>query len=110
MAPIRELRRAKFSLEMLEDISFEGFTAGDSWNGWDCPYFARETTERVLKASEKNNYRWSYDDKSDSFLVKHIDDPDDFEAEKFGGISIMVDGHKTMVYAVGAYSWTWEIC
>lgn len=102
-------RRADFAIEALGNVSFQGFTRGETWNGWECPYFSRETAEQILKASERNGYRWRYDDKADAYLVNHLDDPEDFEPERFEKNIIRIGDFEIAVYAVGAYSWTWAI-
>ncbi len=28
-----------------EGVMLEGFTAGETWNGWDCPYFTFEQAQ-----------------------------------------------------------------
>lgn len=102
-------RRADFSIETLGNVSFQGFTRGETWNGWQCPYFTRETAEQILKASERNGYRWQYDETSDTYLVQHSADPTDFEPDRFEEVKIEIEGLETKAYAIGAYSWAWEI-
>lgn len=109
MTSTRKFWQARFSLEMFGNNDFEGFTDGDSWNGWACPYFSSETAEAVLKASERNGYRWQYDNESRSFLVRHSDDLQDYESERFSAMNILVNGSEHVVYAIGAYSWAWEM-
>ena len=33
------MRPTKFKIESLGCEVFDGFTKGEEWNGWDCPYF-----------------------------------------------------------------------
>lgn len=106
---IREFTRGRFSLDALGNAEFEGFTDGQTWNGWACPYFTYDMALNVLRASTANGYTWRYDEESHSFLVWHDDDPENFEPDKFEESSILVDGADTIVYAVGAFSWAWEI-
>lgn len=106
---LREFKRACFSNDMLGNAYFDGYTDGDSWNGWACPYFTQDIAEAVLKASEKNGYIWSYDETAACFLVRHNEDPEDYEPEMFAGVKIQVEGHEIIAYAIGAYSWTWDI-
>lgn len=40
-----QLRKAKFELE--EAGIYEGYTYGDLWNGWDCPYFTEEVAKTM---------------------------------------------------------------
>lgn len=110
MTATRKFSRMRFSIESLENAEFEGFTDGDSWNGWACPYFTNQTAKTILKASEINGYSWRYDAAADAFLVSHIDDPESFEPERFESVNINVDGSNIVVYPVGAYSWIWETC
>ena len=41
-------RKTCFCLEGLDDRSFEGWTCGDTWNGWEKPYFDLPTARRIL--------------------------------------------------------------
>ena len=36
---------------------FEGYTAGNTWNGWACPYFERQVAEAFLKPAIMNGYK-----------------------------------------------------
>jgi len=102
-------QRADFAIEALENVSFQGFTRGESWNGWACPYFSHDTARAVLAASEQNGYSWCYDGDADAFFVRHADDPEGF-AEKFSALKAAIDGQDTALYAIGAYSWAWVAC
>lgn len=109
MASIREFKQTNFSNEMLGDIPFEGFTDGETWNGWACPYFTYDIAEGILKASESNGYRWNFDTKADAFFVRHIEDSEDSSPDQFKGIQVVAADQAVVLYAVGAYSWSWEI-
>ena len=43
-------RKSRFYLEALDDKTFEGWTSGESWNGWEMPYFELKTAQSVLDA------------------------------------------------------------
>lgn|SRR5688572_24851672 len=105
----REFQRARFTIDSLPNRIFEGFTDGDTWNGWACPYFSRDVAESILQASENNGYSWTYDAKTGSFIVHHHDDPKDSEPELFNGVWINIDNESILVYAIGAYAWAWDI-
>jgi hypothetical protein len=100
---------SRFCLDSLTG-NFEGFTNGDSWNGWACPYFERAIAQTVLEASVANGYVWSYDAERDSFVVRSADDPEDYEPEEFQGVTVEIDGEALKLYPVGAYAWIWEEC
>ncbi len=103
-------KRSSFSMDALEGI-FEGYSDGETWNGWACPYFEYLEAERVLTASEKNGFVWSYDASHDRFIVRlakddpAVDAPETFEARTIG-----VGNTTIKVYPVGAYFWIWEEC
>lgn len=99
---------ARFCMDAIEG-EFRGYTNGDSWNGWACPYFVRSVAEQVLIASELNGYRWTYDAARDVFSVRNEEDSADYETEEFAGLDITVGEQAMRVYAIGAYSWIWEI-
>lgn len=108
MTTTREFQRGKFSIDSLPDTTFEGFTAGETWNGWACPYFMHDGALAVLKASENNGYRWFFDSGTDTFVVSHSEDPDDFEPQRFQAIRINLDNEDIVVYGIGAFAWIWE--
>lgn len=109
MSTTREFTQAMFSTDAFENDVFEGFTDGSLWNGWACPYFTYEIATRTLQLSEANGYQWHYDEGTDMFSVRHVDDPEDFEPDAFGSITIRVGDREITVYAIGAHSWTWVV-
>lgn len=109
MTTTSDFQRARFSIDSLPETTFEGFTAGETWNGWACPYFMNDEAIVVLKDCENNGYRWFYDSGADAFVVSHAEDPEDFEPERFEAIRITLDNEDIVVYGIGAYSWTWEM-
>jgi len=100
--------KTTFVIDSLPSESFEGYSNGDNWNGWACPFFNQETAERVLRASERNNYTWQYDEQADAFIVRSSDDPVDYEPEVFTATKVQIDEKSLMLYGIGAYSWIWE--
>ena len=98
---------ARFRMDALEG-SFAGYTNGDTWNGWACPYFSRTVAEAVLGAAEANGYVWTYDETRDVFSVRNQEDLQDYEPEEYAGTDIVAGGETIHVYPIGAYSWIWE--
>lgn len=101
------MRPAKFKIESLGYEIFDGFTKGEIWNGWDCPYFTFEQAQKILKNYNllrqiigRRNLAF-YDSIADVFVFPSDDEdePETFEA-------INENGQK--YYPVGAFCWIWE--
>ena len=100
------MRPTFFKNDSLGFDSFEGFTKGETWNGWDCPYFSFEQANKILKTF--NDLRSIigqsdlayYDSGADSFVFPINDeDPEIYYADIEDGIKY---------YPIGAFSWIWE--
>lgn len=100
------MRPTTFKIESLGDEIFDGFTADEEWNGWDCPYFtfeqARKVSNRFNSLREKTGLKDTafYEEGDDSFVFPVGGN----ETERFS--AIMADGRK--YYPVGSFCWIWE--
>ncbi len=82
-----------------------GYSQGDRWNGWACPYFEFENAKKILELVTEGGGYWEYDKATDIFrALPHMAD---FE-ESWKGLDIDVNGETKHVYAIGAYFWTWQ--
>ncbi len=101
------MRLTNFKIESLGYETFEGFSKDEKWNGWDCPYFTFEQTQKVLKTYNElrriigQNVSAYYDSDKDAFVFP-VNDED--ESEIF--VAVIEDGQKH--YPVGAFCWIWE--
>jgi len=102
----RVFHRAEFCLELSEE-TFSGYTDGDTWNGFACPYFLYDEAVRLL---EVFGNRWKFDETRDAFLVWVVGAQENDEPEVFESIKIQVNGEDIKTYAIGAYSWVWDTC
>ena len=93
---------ADFNMDISEEV-FSGFTDGDTWNGFACPYFTYDEATRVL---EEMGAGWEYDSRKDAFNVLI---PEGTEPDEYGSIMIRLDGKEIKTYAIGAYAWVWNI-
>lgn len=102
----RELRAAKFTVDGLED-AFEGYTIGETWNGWAVPAFPLSEAHRIATAYAaqapllEGACEAEYDEQDDSFRFY---DPVSGEWDEWAGEER--DGQK--LYPIGARYWTWE--
>ena len=101
------LRETQFAIDTLGDKVFEGYTQGEEWNGWACPYFTFEQAQKVVEAFNKgerfegDKIEARYDAEQDAFcfLFESSGESDDFAA-------VELEGQK--FYPIGAGCWIWE--
>jgi hypothetical protein len=95
-----DMQATRFIIDTFGNEIFDGFTLGETWNGWACPYFTLEQAHRVVEAHRAQGGKAWYDETQDLFVFGFREDEvDAFPVE-------MVEGHK--LYAIGAGCWIWE--
>lgn len=94
------MRKARLVIDFLEGHEFEGYTRGEEWNGFACPYFTFEQARRVADAWHEVGSNAVYDSDNDRFSFQM----DNGEMDSFPLLEI--DGMK--VYAIGNGCWIWE--
>lgn len=100
-----ETRLAKFKIVGLEDVQLEGYTFGNTWNGWACPYFTYAQAQEVIRVFNEHNYCESrYQPTSNTFLFKNDNN------DTFGSVTIELDGKVTELFPIGAGCWVWSEC
>ena len=94
------MKRASFTLETFPGKRFFGFTNGEDWNGWACPYFTFQEAQRIAELHNElpGNFAY-YQKEKDSFVFKFNDDPEEYPTVSFG---------ETNLYPIGNGSWIWE--
>ncbi len=104
--PDEKLVKAKFDIPgskpETDILTYEGYHfPGDTWNGWELPYFDKETAERLLKEA---GYKYKFD--NNQFTIINEEYPD--EPEIVTDIHFMVDGKQKTLYPFGM-GWTWSL-
>ena len=108
MAMLPLLHKSQFSLDD-RDETFEGYTAGHTWNGWACPYFTAAVAQQLVDLwtkAESATLHASYDAISDtySFLDEDgMDEPDTYRVEPHE-----VEGQIAILYPIGNGCWCWD--
>lgn len=98
--------KSKFEID--DTPQFEGYTAGHSWNGWDCPYFTKEVANQIAEFMENdNNMHFYYQENFDRYIILFTHDTVVEEPEVYEGTTITVDGEEIKVYPLGNGSWCW---
>lgn len=82
---------------------FHGYTFGQTWNGFACPYFELSA---ALKIAESYPLVVSYDAIKGVFKLDEGYLPEDVY-EVSAQIINTVDGPKN-VYSIGSFGWVWE--
>lgn len=130
---MRKVEKFLFGSEGLED-TYEGYTEGVIWKGYECPYFSKEVSEKVISdliAIAGTTVLSMYDSENDRFFIisycslssekieqlKDInailklstqDLRDIYDADVFEKETIIFEGESKVVYGIGAYCWIWE--
>jgi hypothetical protein len=127
-APISPARPAVFRIDGFNEvpgdwdspmIEFPGYTRGQFWNGFACPYFPKETADKVAKATrdldaserrknggESEQVMITYDSDTDTFVGRDPHFPG--EPYLWGGEDLVTTGGPVHVYSIGAFSWIWS--
>jgi hypothetical protein len=89
---------------------FEGWTKGQQWNGWECPYFEFDTAIRMVDAWNnmsfgEEEYQGRYDEERDAFYFR---DGGLEEWDRFTAQTIEIEGKTIKVYPIGAFCWIWN--
>lgn len=102
------MRKAFFGIDGLEGGIYAGYTKGDKWNGWDCPYFPTAPANQIMFDLEgQSDYDLAtFDAPTDSFVTRY--EGGEEENEYWEGMDIEVDGETVHVYPIGSHGWVWQ--
>ena len=104
-----EARASKFAIE--DGNVYPGFTFNQYWNGWECPYFTKETALEVCKefSYEYNEVscKCFYDEETDTFYCEDYNN--DYERQEIGTpTEINTPDGVVKVYNFGVAGWIWS--
>lgn len=97
-----QFQKAIFVLDAFEDEQFEGYTTGETWNGFACPYLTFESAQRLMAVLSAEGQTAFYDAAADQFVCAEEDYEDD--PDRYGAASVEGIGK---LYPVGTRVWTW---
>lgn len=99
--------KALFGLDNWEP-TYGGFTAGQHWNGWACPYFEKAVAEKILTdyVAADENYTWWYTESNDTYYLRNNENPE--LSDTWWAQHIKVNGVELTVYPIGAQCWIWD--
>ncbi len=93
------MRKLTFTIESYENQFFEGYTQDEDWNGWACPYFTFEESQKVVEAHRKTGQEARFDKNSNTFYFNNQDEVEFYQHLEFEGIKL---------YPIGNSTWIWE--
>lgn len=95
-----------FRIDLSEEV-FHGYSDGDTWNGFACPYFDYNEAVRVLNTLGN---KWEYNEEQKVFTVFDLDD-DEGESDpvEYEMVELFIDGICKEAYGIGAYFWIWDL-
>lgn len=104
-----------FDVDSVRPTVFDGYTKGESWNGFACPYFTREQGLRIVQMWNEVGVEMAqpghcplaawFDEATDTFVFPMADATslDAEEIDRFPGI----DAEGLHLYPIGTAGWTW---
>lgn len=107
------LRRGMFSIDDGGGDTalgpYAGYTRGQTWNGWACPYFTKEVADQLAALWNReptNGMGCTYDAASDTYTF--LDTQNDMEPDTYTGEDHEVNGQTLRLYPIGNGSWVWD--
>jgi hypothetical protein len=103
MSTIIQTTKSHFYID--DSKIYEGYTAGNTWNGWACPYFTKEVALNILKAMADAGdiAEYSYDEVTDE--IKYTFANEEPESER--GVMIRYGKDSLKAYGLGSFAWVW---
>ena len=104
------LREGRFTLDVFEESQpdalrlFAGFTLGERWNGWACPYFTYEQAQKLVTAWQAIGAVAHYDLSRDEFVFGSLEPNTEEEPERCRPLDIA----GQTLYPIGTRGWTWD--
>lgn len=97
-------RKAWFTWDGAEQ-KWEGYTAGQHWNGWELPLFTLEVAQDIAALTQaEEGDRIVYDPDNDCFIHTNCGDTEGYPQL---APSVLIEGRYVRLYAV-ADGWCWE--
>ena len=98
------MRKTRFVIDTNEK-TYEGYTDGTLWNGWECPWFTKEVADEMIRDFIKEGGKAKYDLETDSytFLGENWGDEDVFD-----GSDVETEDGILHLYPIGAWCWIWD--
>jgi hypothetical protein len=104
---MEKLKRSKFTIDCISGY-YSGYTYGDTWNGWACPYFSKKSAIAFLEEMKKNDCIKGYTFVKaviPAFLITDTNEVGEIEIYEQEILNYL--GKKIKVYGIGNHAWVW---
>lgn len=98
------MRKTRFVIDTNEK-TYEGYTDGTLWNGWECPWFTKEVAEEMIRDFIKEGGKAEYNSETDSYVFQ-AEEWD--QADIFDGADVETEDGIQHLYPIGAWCWIWD--
>src|SRR4051812_15292530 len=118
------LTKGLFSMDAYDDAVFEGWTRGDTWNGWQCPMFERPAAGPIVEATLR---MWGdlahdadaveqralvaawHDEANDTYYFREDPETNPDDVIVCRGYDVVgPEGQTLHLYNIGTHGWCWE--
>jgi hypothetical protein len=96
------LRMGRFRLDIVEAV-FDGYTTGDTWNGWATPVFAEAEAKKIVDALSSSEEPLAFDSDNNAVIWYSRD----WGEVRYDATLIGFDNSTVRAYPVGTREWTW---
>ena len=99
------MRKTRFVIDCNEK-TYEGYTDGRLWNGWECPWFTKEVADEMMRDFINDGGKAEYDSETDCYIFQTEggwDQPDVFD-----GYDVNTEDGSMHLYPIGAWCWIWD--
>lgn len=95
-------RKGRFGFDSGAEYPYVGYTSGQRWNGWECPWFELDEAQQIVADAPHTGSKYNPD--KDCFEQRYYADD---EVYALPAMSILYEGKYVRVYIVGD-GWCWE--
>lgn len=97
-------RKGRFGFDSEAEYPYVGYTHGQRWNGWECPWFELDEAQQIVADCPHTGSKYNPD--KDCFEQRDYA-ADRYEAYALPAMSILYEGKYVRVYTV-VDGWCWE--
>ncbi|WP_291566906.1 MULTISPECIES: hypothetical protein [unclassified Clostridium] len=94
------MKKSYFNID--NEKPYLGYTNGETWNGWECPYFTKQEADKIISYCVENEIKAYFDISRDTYYIETSD-----VLEAYKGHDIVYNNKTLHVYGIGSCVWCW---